>query len=83
MEVAAGDVDGRRVILDAIFLAPPFAVPGTRDNRTMSNSESEFTLKEGVLRFNGEARSFRATVEGSIINPQTQPSLRVQDWKER
>ena len=49
----------------------------------MSLSESEFTLKDGVLRFNGEARSFRATVEGSIINPQTQPSLRVQDWKEK
>ena len=83
VEAAAGDVDGRRVVLDAIFVAPPCAVPGSRDNRIMSNSESEFTLKDGALRFNGEARSFRATVGGPIINPQTQPSLRVQDWKEK
>ncbi|MCY4628499.1 MAG: RusA family crossover junction endodeoxyribonuclease [Acidobacteria bacterium] len=49
----------------------------------MLNSESDFTIKRGVVRFHTEARSFCATAKGRIINPQTQPSLRVQDWKDK
>jgi len=47
---------------------PPCAVPGTRDNRTMSIPESEFTLKDGVLRFNDEAKRVATSVKGRIIN---------------
>ena len=48
----------------------------------MTHSASDFTLEDGVLRFNDETTSFRATVQGQIINRQTQPS-RVPDWMEK
>ena len=47
----------------------------------MSNLESDLTLKDGVFRFNGEARSFRATVEGPIIHPKHRD--RGPAWKEK
>ncbi|MDE2880492.1 MAG: RusA family crossover junction endodeoxyribonuclease [Acidobacteriota bacterium] len=45
----------------------------------MPNSESDFTLQDGVLRFNDEAKSLRATVEGRIINSAT----KNREWKEQ
>ena len=85
VEAAAGDVSGRRVVLDEIFLAPPCVAPGPGDNGIMPNSESDFTMKDGVLRFKGEAKSLCIRVKGPVINSVPSPKRRqeLRPWKEK
>jgi len=90
-EEAAGQVSGRPVVPDAIFeLAPPCAVSESGENGTMTNSESDLTLKDGVLRFKHEATPcLPTTVRGKIIRfnrshqqKQKEPQA-LNDWKQK
>ena len=68
--------------LNAIFSTPPCVVPETRDNRTMSNSESTFTMKDGVLRFRGQPEPVPWWVEGPVVNSVTEHKDKLREWKE-
>ena len=82
---AAGGAGGRRELRwrRGPQSAPPCAVPGTRDNRTMSNSESDFTMKDGVLRFRGKPEPVPWWVEGPVVNSVTERKEKLREWKER
>ena len=49
----------------------------------MPNSESDFTMKDGVLRFKGEAKSFCKRVKGPVINsvPSRKKRRALRCWK--
>ncbi len=49
----------------------------------MPNPESDFTLEDGVLRCNGEARAACWSVKGPIINSVTKHTKRLRAWKEK
>ena len=51
----------------------------------MPNSESDFTMKDGVLRFKGEAKSFCMRVKGPVINsvPSRKKRRALRCWKVR
>ena len=80
VQAAACEVSDGGVVFVATFLAPPCVALGTGDNRTMPNSESDFTLKNGVLRFNGEAKTVSTSVKGPVIHSKHREKLRK--WRE-
>ena len=63
--------------------APPCAVPGTGDNRTVSKPEADLTLEDGILTFNGGAMPVCWRVEGPIINSATKHRDELRKWKVR
>ena len=49
----------------------------------MPNSENDSTLKDRVLRFDGEAASFSETVNGPILNFASKDKEGLREWKVR
>ena len=77
----AGDVSGRRAVLDETFLAPPCVGPAPGDNGAMPNSESDLTMEHGVLRFKCDPKPVSWWVEGPVINSATEHREKLREWK--